>query len=426
MVKLAALGILAVAIIFIIVWVAVSADKWKNDRRLQQHQPEDVRAGPASLTAWTKKDGTLRRFHFSNRYEEREGAHAGDQFGTLALSADSETMVITSPFRTSDGVKGTGTVFLYHCSKHNSCKRMYSTTFSVPGAGQHTGRLVRVSADGQVIVLGSPDAASGKGTVDVYVRRLVEEDTWRRVSTLRDKQDNTTGFGTCVSVSPNGTRIAASGNDTRRAQVFHAVDGMAAYRSFHTITNLTSPPTHLLVTNERLLVGTLEEAVVYDRARETQLWRRGVDDSVGLGPTSMASSASGTSAIGIPHINDFRGQVRIHDDDVLIQIIEAPDDESKQRALFGEDLALSQNAKTLVVGCPGIDRVYVYRRENTGEPFKLVQSVDPPPGDTIERAIWSEFGREVSLSADSGVLAISCNTLSDDMPESGAVFVYES
>lgn len=424
MLKIYALGAFAVAIVLVIVWVSVSAENWKNKRRLQKYQPEDVRAGPASLTAWTKKDGVPRRFRLSNRYEEREGAHAGDQFGTLALSADSETMVISSPFRTNEGVKGTGTVFLYHCSKHNACKRMYSTTFSIPGAGQHAGRLVRVSADGRVIVLGSPDADKGEGRVDVYVRRLVDEDTWRRVSTLRDKQDNTTGFGTCVSVSPDGTRIAASGLDTPRAHVYHTVDGMAAYRPFQTVSNLTSAPSQLLVTDSHLMVSTLEEAVAYDRDKETQLWVRKTGDAVGLGPTSMTSSASGTSAIGIPHVNDFRGQVRIHDGDELIQIIEAPDDESKQRALFGEDVALSQKSKTLVVGCPGIDRVYVYRREEAGMPFRLVQSIDPPPGDSL--ALWSEFGREVSISADSGVLAVSCNTLSEDMPESGAVFVYES
>ena len=80
--------------------------------------------------------------------------------------------------------------------------------------------------------------------------------------------------------------------------------------------------------------------------------------------------------------------------------------------LFGESVSMNWDGDRIVVGAPGINKVYVY--DYNGTSWGTPQTISPPSGGTI-----TSFGHCVSLAGDEG------DRFAVGAPESNNVYVYE-
>ncbi|MEM1269250.1 MAG: hypothetical protein AAGI08_04290, partial [Bacteroidota bacterium] len=128
-----------------------------------------------------------------------QGGGPGEVAGfSVALSADGSRLIVGSPGH--DSPAGRAQVF-----------ELIAGTWTQVGAdidgvgSEDLGTSVAISADGSQVAVGAPNHDSRAGTVRVYA---LTAGTWTQVGADIDAEGSTDLFGTSVSLSANATRVA--------------------------------------------------------------------------------------------------------------------------------------------------------------------------------------------------------------------------
>ena len=137
---------------------------------------------------------------------------AGDQSGTsVSISMDGQSVAIGAPF--NDGVSGTdsGTVRVYDYNSTDSAWVQRGNDIDGEAVDDRSGTSVSLSADGNTVAIGAPLNNNEEG-VDAGHTRIHRYDsssnTWKQIGQDLDGEEEDDEFGTAVSLSANGNRVA--------------------------------------------------------------------------------------------------------------------------------------------------------------------------------------------------------------------------
>ena len=297
-------------------------------------------------------------------------------------------------------------------------------------ADDNSGRSVSLSSDGTRVAIGAPGSSPGKGQVRIYDWT---DGAWVQTGSDIDGEAAGDRFGTSVSLSSDGTRVAigATNNDGSFSNAGHVrvydlkdgawvqtgsdIDGEAAGDLFGASVSLSSDGTRV-ATGARMNDGSFSNAGhvrVYDLTdgawvqTGSDIDGEAADDYSG---SSVSLSSDGTRvAIGAERndgddeTSSGRGHVRIYDlkDGAWVQTGsdidgEAADDYS------GSSVSLSSDGTRVAIGADGHD-------DDKGQVrvYDLTEGAWVQAGSNIDGAAADDtFGSSVSLSSDGTRVAI--------------------
>ena len=297
-------------------------------------------------------------------------------------------------------------------------------------ADDNSGRSVSLSSDGTRVAIGAPGSSPGKGQVRIYDWT---DGAWVQTGSDIDGEAAGDRFGTSVSLSSDGTRVAigATNNDGSFSNAGHVrvydlkdgawvqtgsdIDGEAAGDLFGASVSLSSDGTRV-ATGARMNDGSFSNAGhvrVYDLTDGA--WVQTGSDidgeaAVDYSGSSVSLSSDGTRvAIGAERndgddeTSSGRGHVRIYNlkDGAWVQTGsdidgEAADDYS------GSSVSLSSDGTRVAIGADGHD-------DDKGQVrvYDLTEGAWVQAGSNIDGAAADDtFGSSVSLSSDGTRVAI--------------------
>ena len=399
-------------------------------------------------------------------WEQQGSAIVGDAeydyLGTsLALSADAKTLVAGAPNSNND----TGYVKVYHAGEDGGSRTQLGQTIYGNATGDQFGYSVDVTAQGNVIVLGSPGSYSDNyrpGYVQVFSLDTGTTGTWKQVG--QDIAGEAIGddFGWSVSISDDGKTIAVgaytndgkNGEDSGRVRIYRLADDGASWeqigedidgdaagdRSGYSVS-LSANGTIVAIGApwagiDGILTGQVKVYRIDSGGSNWEQLGESIygdyeDDSFGA---SVDISPDGNSLAVGTDVWDGPGYVKVFslengggdDDDLgasswkqigLTITGEAYD------VLFGVSVSLSDDANTLAVGAPYANshwsgHVRVYRRDDSESGWTQI-------GEDIDgEADYDESGWSVSLSGDGKTVAIGSYLNDDNGDNSGHVRVF--
>lgn len=260
--------------------------------------------------------------------------------------------------------------------------------------GDESGTAVAVSADGNTVVIGSPESnANGGSSGSANVYRL-NGNTWNQLGQAINGENPFDDFGESVAIAANGNTviIGAPGNDDAGSGAGHA----RVYR---------------LTGNTWNQLGTdIDGEASNDRSGD-----------------AVAMSANGnTVVIGAP-LNDGNGNLSGHarvyqlNGNTWNQL--GADIDGEDAVDFaGDSVAMSNNGNTIILGAPGnggqsnsgVARIYRLSGTNWNQ---LGQDLD---GETF----LGSFGESVSMSGNGNTIAVGDPGSNDNGTDSGQVQAY--
>ena len=297
-------------------------------------------------------------------------------------------------------------------------------------ADDNSGRSVSLSSDGTRVAIGAPGSSPGKGQVRIYDWT---DGAWVQTGSDIDGEAAGDRFGTSVSLSSDGTRVAigATNNDGSFSNAGHVrvydltdgawvqtgsdIDGEAAGDLFGASVSLSSDGTRVAI-GARFNDGSFSNAGhvrVYDLTDGA--WVQTGSDidgeaAVDYSGSSVSLSSDGTRVAigaerndGADETSSARGHVRIYDltDGAWVQAGsdidgEAADDYS------GSSVSLSSDGTRVAIGADGHD-------DDKGQVrvYDLTEGAWVQAGSNIDGAAADDtFGSSVSLSSDGTRVAI--------------------
>jgi len=344
--------------------------------------------------------------------------------GSVALTPDGNTLVIGAWDDEISGSAGYGVVYVYD-RNYGGGSDVYGevgilTGFYASQSGDFFGISVSVSADGNTVVVGaSGDETTGTDTGVVYVYDRTTENTFTQVGILTGS-DSTTGdqFGEGLAISPNGSSIivAAVGNGSRfyhfvrSGNTFDQVD-LYAYGSFagYSLNFNGDGKSFVATDNNTVILFELIDGFI------------NIVDSYVDGSTlySAAISADGKTIIA-GNNNGVSVFDRVGNSLSRVGILTAVVDPTSS---YGESAAISADGKTIIVGAYQDNgtkgRVFIYNRQ--GNVFNQVGIVTA--GSRANAGDW--FGYSLALSADAKTLIVGAPV--DELTGStgyGSVYIF--
>jgi hypothetical protein len=399
-----------------------------------------------------------------------------DHLGTsVALSADAKTLVVGAPGK-YDNTDREGYVKVYRTTDDGGSRTQLGQTIYGNATGDLFGYSVDVTAQGNVIVLGSPGYSvvnDRPGYVQVFSLDSDDETagttgTWKQVG--QDIAGEAIGdeFGCSVSISDDGKTIAVGAykNDGKNGEYYYSghvriyrladdgasweqigedIDGDAAGDYSGTSVSLSANGS--IVATGALLAGihgiTTGQVKVYRIDSGGSSWEQlgksiyGDNENDWFGFSVDISPDGNSLAVGT-YVSVGPGYVKVFslenggggvDEDLgasswkqvgLTITGEANGD------LFGNSVSLSDDAKTLAVGAPNangedgdyVGRVWVYRTDDSESGWtKIGEDIDGEAAGDLSG--WS-----VSLSGDGKTVAIGSDGNDDNGDASGHVRVF--
>ena len=194
------------------------------------------------------------------------------RFGaTVAASADGDRFVVAAPDEDDGRFADTGAVRVYRRTGTSWALEQRLTSSSAPATRDRFGTSLAMDDDGLRMIVGSPDAASARGRVEIF-RRAATATTWTSEQTLEGVA-RFDGFGTAVALSDDGTRAFVSAPGAPEAAI-SSVGAVRVYARVGTVWTLEAtlrPTVSAAQTNlgegdiavndagDRLVVGTDDE-----------------------------------------------------------------------------------------------------------------------------------------------------------------------
>jgi len=418
-------------------------------------------APPVATSLWEKQGSAI------------VGDAEYDELGTsVALSADAKTLVAGAPYSNDD----TGYVKVYRMTDDGGNRTQLGQTIHGNATGDRFGNSVDVTAQGNVILLGSPGYYGYNdrpGYVQVFSLDSDDETagttgTWKRVG--QDIAGEAIGdlFGQSVSISDDGKTIAVgaifndgkNGVDSGHVRIYRLaddgaswekiggdIDGDAAGDWSGISMSLSANGTIVAIgaPNADGIDGVLYtgQVKVYRIDSGGSSWEQlgqiiyGDYENDEFGKSVDISPDGNSLAVGTGYVSDGPGYVKVFslengggvDDDLGAsswkQIGLTITGEANQDG-FGCSVSLSDDAKTLAVGArfangeDGDDTgwVRVYRRDDSESGWTQI-------GEDIDGEAAGDYsGESVSLSGDGKTVAIGSDGNDDKGTKSGHVRVF--
>jgi len=270
----------------------------------------------------------------------------------------------------------------------------------------YAGADVALTCAGEQAIVGVP---SGDGLVVVGRLELASNEYVER-QRLQPPVANETGmFGRAVAVDCRSGVLAVG----------------------EPMLNASSGATHVY---ERTSDDIADESATYELVA-TLASPSGPGQVALFGSALSAACAERVVAVGAPSYQSASGRVYVYEPDTsenasaawrLVETIERPSDNvTAAMAEFGSALALSCDARRLVIGAPlddGGGSVAVYRRDNASVPFALDRVLRQ--SDQMD----AHFGRSVALARRGRIVTVGAplyDSLNASLVDAGRVYQYD-
>lgn len=324
---------------------------------------------------------------------EINGLFAGDSFGnSIALSDDGSVVAIGANLSDANG-SDSGQVRVFKNS--SGTWTLIGDAINGTVAGDHAGFSVALSANGNILAVGSPRHFGFSGEVRIYWNQA---GNWVQTGTI-DGESFGDNSGWSLSFSADGSVLAigaigryTNGFETGSAKIYRNIAGVWTQEG-----------------------NTIE----------------GTINTKSLGRSLCLSANGNTLAVSEPYttINGaYSGRVNVFQNmaGVWTQIGNGIDG-TFANGIFGYSIDLSSDGSVVAIGAPGtspngsnVGLVKVYT--NTSGTWSLMGSVLNGVGAN------AAFGRCVGLSADGNTLAVASNNFQSDFTSPGRIqiFVFQS
>lgn len=298
------------------------------------------------------------------------GNSGGALQGTdLALSADGTTLAIGSRIKTDED---TGAVWIFVQSNGNWTQQQCITASDEQGAGGF-GAAVALSSDGNALAVGGPldnpasHSDKGIGAVWIYQRNGNEWTEQQKIIPTDFIGDAM--FGRSVSLSPDGTTLAAGGfsdnnyqgavwiyvlNDqtwTEQQKIVEASSlnfGFSVILQANSLLTVSAPAYYPLNSTMPGTVWFFEQSD--GQWGETYLVKGPVGEEFGIGLTL----SNDTLIVGSPLSKNGTGEARIYtfSNNVWNEVQKLHGTDTIGASQFGYSAAVSEDSTTIVVGGP--------------------------------------------------------------------------
>lgn len=343
-----------------------------------------------------------------------------EQGEAVALSAEGRWAVVggsRNALSTTPGQLGrsVGSVWIYErvgCSWMSRQRISPALSADLP----RFGRAVAVSALGEVIVVGGPDASNRVGAFWIFRR---SGSTWVEEARIvpPDVRPGTTnnagsGVGSSIAISADGNTVVVGAPRDGESATNAQQGGFWIYR----FDGINWNPLPLVGGGPSAFRHTPAGALANDR----------VGTSVAISATAnlIAVGAPGTSggdgAVYVYRLNSLTG---LYEPNTSPAAFRAPGIPGLERA-FGDAVALSARGNNLAIGAPIENlqegRVYVFTRNDVGEWNSTPQTI--VPNGALGGAL---FGNSIGLAADGNEIVVggpNQNTFSST--NIGAAWIY--
>ncbi len=371
---------------------------------------------------------------------------AADEFGTsVALSADGNTIVVGAPFEDTHGriidatsnenAPNSGAAYVFSATATTTHQQVAFLKAHNIDAGDRFGASVAISSDGRRIVVGAPFEDSTSVYVDSTPNNDGEDDgalymyehsapTWGLTHYFKYQSSRSlAGLGTSVAISGDGDTVVAC---------------PVRYDS-----QSSHPVGFRFADNVWRIDATAESYPIQSAPVSTALSYDGNTLAVGL-PNARASGPAGAVYLNVGGVYVY---VRSPNTAVVWPIVYrlSPSEPTFGDA-WGNSLALSADASTLLVGAPGEnssgagwnsisnsdlnDSGAVYLLRNTNGAWRqtaFIKALNPGTND--------RFGHAVAMSGDARAIFAGApfeastaqgvgSPMNESAPETGAVYMY--
>lgn len=323
-----------------------------------------------------------------------DDAQLHDWFGTsVALSGDKSLLVVGAPGR-GDAGHDTGSVYTY-VNSNGTWVQQSRTVASDPASNDQFGNSVALSGDGQVMLVGSwkdDDRGSESGSVYFFTR---SGNSWVYQSKLTGADTSSNdGFGSSVSLTSDGqAALVGSYFDNGRGSVY-----------FFTRSGLTWSQKARFVASDGASQDQFGIGVAISGDGQTALVGANYDDD--------GFNNSGSVYVFTRSGNTWTQQAKLTAGD------RAASD------LFGTSVALSYDGSVALIGSEADDdkandsgSVYIFTRSGSTWTQRRKLTANDSQAEV-------SFGRSVSISSDSSLVAVGRSYDRSRGTATGAVFIF--
>ncbi|MBC8100467.1 MAG: FG-GAP repeat protein [Armatimonadetes bacterium] len=351
---------------------------------------------------------------------------ADDNFGfSVALSANGNTALVGAPG--DDSKQGAAYVFINNGTSWTQQAKLTANDIQV---GDEFGKVVALSANGNIALLGARNNNGERGAAYIFTRSGT---VWtQRVKLAADDGAEQDYFGTSVALSGDGSTalIGANGHDiaaltevgaayvfvgsgstwTQQAKLV-ADDGVTLDALGHTVTLNGDGSTAIVSTYEH----NSSQGAAYVFTRSGTLWTQQtklIAASGALGDRfgfSVALNASGHSAlIGARDANGAQGAAYVfsRSGTIWTQQAELVADDGVSSDRFGSSVALNTAGSTAIIGATG-QQGFVYQFKANGSVWTQQTKLMASDGAAGDR-----FGTSIALD-DTGIATLIGASLDD-------------
>jgi hypothetical protein len=337
----------------------------------------------------------------------------------ISLSADGNILAVGSPFENNS----TGAVRIY--IKSGSSWIQQGNTIVSNASSGYFGGAVSLSSDGNALVVGSEKENSIYGTIRVYVRNTLTQQ-WGLLQVIN--QTSAVNYGKFVSLSSDGKILAVAENSFINIYDRDSISSGFGYKTgFGGDRVVVSPD------GNTIAIGTPSENIsagavrVYIKNTSTTpfTWSLQTATPITTGIAgsnfgcSLAFSYDGTTlAVGSQTENNY-GAVRVYvRSGSNWNLQTTPLSSGFIESIFGYSISISYDGNLLAVGSSDEASFYGAVRLYSRNTSTLQWSQQ---GNTLLSGFGGRFGRSVSLSSDGNTLAAGADTVSNN---SGSVLIF--
>lgn len=327
------------------------------------------------------------------------GEASGDQFGSTISFSENGNIVAFGSYLNDDGGTDSGSVRVYQ----NVSGTWTQLGQDIDGlaSSEQFGYSVSISADGTILAASAVNIFSN--TTNEYVRVFkFQSGTWQQIGQTITDNNMIEGFGYNISLSADGNRVAVG-------KIFRDVSGLTTSGAVAVYENVAN--TWLQIGQE---IGGINAA----------------DNAGGLVAMSNDGSVLAFTALGSDVNGVSSGQVRVfqYNSGSWVQLGQNLNGEFSNDA-SGTSISLSSDGMRLAVGEPGNDsngltdsgRVKVYQYENGT--WNLFNQIIYGLNSGVS---GEKMGSSVSLSKDGNVIAVGAPFNRENGSFSGRVVVYQN
>jgi len=207
---------------------AVSLSSFGNIVAIGDNMSNNVNGAVAGITRVYEFDMGI----WKQKGQSIDGKSVGEQSGfSVSLSSNGNTLAIGAPYKAwqGDADNPSGTVRVYNYSNLSGTWNQVGADIDGQGFGFHSGTSVSLSANGNVLAVGTIFEAT-TGVVRIYSNT---NGVWTQIGNTIHGEGNSDRFGRSISLSSDGTILAVggylnsgNGTDAGHVRIYHNISGV--------------------------------------------------------------------------------------------------------------------------------------------------------------------------------------------------------